>query len=69
MVTGRQVKHFAWDEVKNERLKRDRGVGFEEIVFHIAHGDLLDVLEHPNQERYRIPSRKATRSKNEARYR
>lgn len=53
MVTWRQVKHFAWDEVKNERLKRDRGVGFEEIVFHIAHGDLLDILEHPNQERYR----------------
>ena len=28
------------------------GVSFEEVVFHIEHGDLLDVLEHPNQRRY-----------------
>jgi uncharacterized DUF497 family protein len=46
------VKYFAWDEAKNEKLKVERGVGFEEIVFHIQRGDLLDVLEHPNQERY-----------------
>jgi uncharacterized DUF497 family protein len=46
------VKYFAWDEAKNERLKTDRGVGFEEIVFHIERGDLLDILEHPNQQRY-----------------
>src|SRR5687767_4533422 len=53
MLDSDQVKHFAWDEVKNERLKNDRGISFEEIVFHIAHGDILDILEHPNQERYR----------------
>lgn len=47
------MKHFAWDEVKNENLKIDRGIGFEEIVFHIERGDVLDILEHPNQERYR----------------
>ena len=27
-------------------------MGFEEIVFHIERGDLLDILEHPNPERY-----------------
>jgi len=47
-----KVKYFAWDEAKNEKLKAERGVGFEEIVFHIARGDLLDILEHPNQRRY-----------------
>jgi uncharacterized DUF497 family protein len=52
MLGWDRVKHFAWDEAKNERLKIDRGVGFEEIVFHIAKGDLLDILEHPNQEKY-----------------
>ena len=31
---------------------RERGVSFEETVFHIERGDLLDILEHPNQERY-----------------
>jgi hypothetical protein len=46
------MKYFAWDNEKNERLKQERGVSFEEVVFHIERGDLLDVLEHPNQERY-----------------
>src|SRR6185312_4629455 len=27
-------------------------IGFEEVVFHIERGDLLDILEHPNPERY-----------------
>jgi hypothetical protein len=31
---------------------RERGIGFEEIVFRIERGDLLDILEHPNPERY-----------------
>ncbi len=47
------MKHFAWDETKNEKLKAERGIGFEEIVFHIGRGDLLDILEHPNVQRYR----------------
>jgi len=47
------LKYFTWDETKNEKLKAERRVGFDEIVFLIAKGDLLDVLEHPNQQRYR----------------
>ena len=46
------MKYFAWDEAKNEKLKAERGVGFEDIVFHIAPGDVLEVLDHPNPERY-----------------
>jgi uncharacterized DUF497 family protein len=46
------VKYFSWNSEKNESLQRERGVSFEEVVFHIERGDLLDVLEHPNQERY-----------------
>ena len=46
------MKYFAWDNEKNERLKQERGVSFEAVVFHIERGDLIDVLEHPNQERY-----------------
>jgi hypothetical protein len=30
----------------------ERGIGFEEIVFHIERGDLLGILEHPNPGRY-----------------
>lgn len=46
------MKYFAWDTGKNERLKTERGIWFEEIVFHIERGDVLDILEHPNQDRY-----------------
>ena len=46
------MKYFFWNDEKNERLRRERGVSFEETVFHIERGDLLDILEHPNQQRY-----------------
>ena len=46
------MKYFSWNSEKNEQLRRERGVSFEETVFHIQRGDLLDILEHPNQERY-----------------
>ena len=46
------MKYFAWNDKKNATLIRERGISFEEIVFHIEGGDLLDVLEHPNQDRY-----------------
>jgi hypothetical protein len=39
------------DDAKNAKLRTERGIGFEEIVFHIERGDLLDILEHPNPER------------------
>jgi uncharacterized DUF497 family protein len=46
------VKYFDWDDAKNAKLRTERGIGFEEIVFHIERGDLLDILVHPNPERY-----------------
>ncbi|MEK7879458.1 MAG: hypothetical protein AAB285_06325, partial [candidate division NC10 bacterium] len=46
------MKYFAWDTEKNEKLKAERGISFEEIVFHIERGDVLDISEHPNPDRY-----------------
>ena len=46
------MKYFAWDDAKNAKLMADRGIGFEDVVFHIERGDLLDILEHPNPSRY-----------------
>lgn len=46
------MKFFSWDTAKNEKLKRERNVSFEDLVFHIARGDLLAVLEHPNKEKH-----------------
>jgi len=46
------MKRFVWSDEKNEILKRDRGVSFEEVVVQIANGEILDVLEHPNPDKY-----------------
>ncbi|MCC6567887.1 MAG: BrnT family toxin [Anaerolineales bacterium] len=47
------MKYFSWNEEKNELLREERQVSFEDVVFHIEQGFLLDVLEHPNQEKYK----------------
>jgi len=46
------MRYFDWSTNKNERLKEQRDITFQEIVFHILHGGLLDVLEHPNKQQY-----------------
>jgi uncharacterized DUF497 family protein len=46
------VKYFDWDDAKNAKLIAERGIGFEDVVFHIERGDLLDILDHPNPDRY-----------------
>jgi uncharacterized DUF497 family protein len=46
------VKYFSWDPKKNETLKATRGISFEEIVYHIERGHVLDILENPSQQRY-----------------
>ena len=46
------MKYFAWDGAKNAKLRKERGIGFEGFVFHIERGDPLDILEHPNPDRY-----------------
>lgn len=46
------MKRFNWNTDKNDQLRRDRGISFEEILFHIENGDVLDILEHPNQQQY-----------------
>jgi uncharacterized DUF497 family protein len=47
------MKYFSWSEEKNEFLKAERQVSFEDVVFYIERGFLLDVLEHPDQEKYK----------------
>jgi uncharacterized DUF497 family protein len=43
---------FDWDNDKNEQLKRERGISFEQIVFLILNDRILDMLEHPNKTKY-----------------
>jgi len=46
------MKYFDWDESKNEELISERDVSFEEIIFAIFSGGLLQIIEHPNQQKY-----------------
>jgi len=46
------MKYFLWNQEKNELLQIERDISFEDIVFYIEKGFLLDVLEHPKPEKY-----------------
>ena len=43
---------FDWNNEKNMMLKRDRNISFERIIVAIEQDNLLDILEHPNKEKY-----------------
>ena len=47
------MKYFIWNSEKNEQLKRERDISFEQIVIQIEEGKLHDILEHPNQQKYK----------------
>lgn len=44
---------FDWDNDKNDQLKRERGISFEQIVFLVLNDRILDILEHSNKMKYR----------------
>ena len=46
------MKPYDWNDEKNAWLRQERGITFEDVVFHLAHGGLLDTIEHPNQHQY-----------------
>lgn len=46
------MKPFRWSHEKNDMLKTERSVSFEEIVLAIEADGLLDDLPHPNAEKY-----------------
>ena len=46
------MKLINWNTEKSLMLKESRGISFEDIVFYIEKGDILDDYEHPNQRKY-----------------
>jgi hypothetical protein len=50
------MKPISWSPEKNVLLKAERDISFEDVVFHIMAGDIIDTFDHPNQVRY--PSKK-----------
>lgn len=43
---------YEWNPDKNEWLKRERGISFEEIIFHLSQGDIWQMSDHPDQTSY-----------------
>ncbi len=43
---------YEWEPLKNERLKAERDVSFEKIVFHLARGDVWKLADDPDQEKH-----------------
>jgi uncharacterized DUF497 family protein len=43
---------FEWNPEKNEWLKENRNISFEQIIFHLGQGDIWYTADHPDQEKY-----------------
>jgi len=46
------MKFYDWNEQKNQEIKQERGVSFEEVVLALESKQLLITITRPNQNRY-----------------
>lgn len=46
------MKRISWDPEKNCKLIKERGISFEDVVFCLQSGGLLDDATHPNTGKY-----------------
>ena len=49
------MKYLNWNPIKNEWLKRERGIAFEAIAYLIESGQIIGIEENPrrpNQKMY-----------------
>ena len=46
------MKIYNWNADKNQELILNRNISFEEAVFYIENGGLLDDIVHPNKSDY-----------------
>ena len=42
-----------WNEDKNNKLKQDRGIGFEDVVLAMSEKRILADIPHYNQKKYK----------------
>lgn len=47
------MKPYVWNEEKNNWLKQERGISFEDVIVAINDGKILTIIGHPNQTRYK----------------
>jgi uncharacterized DUF497 family protein len=42
------MDYVEWSEEKNNKLKKERGIGFEEVVNVMNKGEIIDVIDNPS---------------------
>ncbi len=46
------MKVYRWDTEKNLKLKKERGISFEDILYSIEKSKVLAIIKHPNEKKY-----------------
>ena len=46
------MKYFDWNNEKNEKLKIERDICFEDAIVAIEENKILDIIKHSNQKKY-----------------
>lgn len=46
------IMRYEWNPEKNEEVKKERSISFEQIVFHLSQGDIWKTADHPDQQKY-----------------
>lgn len=46
------MKYFDWDKKKNEKIKVERNISFDEVLLAIEKKDVLVITKHPNEKKY-----------------
>ena len=46
------MKNIYWNKEKNIKLKQERGIGFEDVLVRIDNGEILDIIDNPNKQKY-----------------
>ena len=46
------MKYYFWNNDKNEKLKKERGISFEDVIYYIENEKLYAILKNKNQAKY-----------------
>ena len=46
------MKEIKWSEEKNQILQLTRGLSFEMVLEALENGEIIDIKEHPNKQKY-----------------
>ena len=49
---NKSIMKFEWNPEKNNWLKKERKISFEQIVYHLSQGDIWKISDHPDQNNH-----------------